>query len=101
MYDTYGVDNPGDFSTVFGSRVWNFKERLIYHPLETLKLTARAGYYFRERNKPGDTQDRYRDFNGGLKANYTFNTLSNLEVGYTFDQYDKSDYQVLYKNDVS
>ena len=61
---------------------------------------ARAGYYFRERNKPGDTQDRYRDFNGGLKANYTFNTLSNLEVGYTFDQYDKSDYQVLYKNDV-
>ena len=98
--DTYGVDNPGDFSTVFGSRVWNFKERLIYHPLETLKLTARAGYYFRERNKPGDTQDRYRDFNGGLKANYTFNTLSNLEVGYTFDQYDKSDYQVLYKNDV-
>ena len=68
--------------------------------METLKLTARAGYYFRERNKPGDTQDRYRDFNGGLKANYTFNTLSNLEVGYTFDQYDKSDYQVLYKNDV-
>lgn len=51
--DTYAVDNPGDFSTVFGSRVWNFKERLIYRPLETLKLTGRAGYYFRERNKPG------------------------------------------------
>ena len=26
--------------------------------------------------------------------------MSNLEVGYTFDQYDKSDYQSLYKNDV-
>lgn len=51
--DTYAVDNPGDFSTVFGSRVWNFKERLIYRPLETLKLTGRVGYYFRERNKPG------------------------------------------------
>lgn len=51
--DTYAVDNPGDFSTVFGSRVWNFKERLIYRPLETLKLTGRASYYFRERNKPG------------------------------------------------
>ena len=98
--DTYAVDNPGDFSTVFGSRVWNFKERLIYHPLETLKLTGRAGYYFRERNKPGDTQDRYRGFSGGMKANYTFNIMSNLEVGYTFDQYDKSDYQSLYKNDV-
>ena len=98
--DTYAVDNPGDFSTVFGSRVWNFKERLIYRPLETLKLTGRAGYYFRERNKPGDTQDRYRGFSGGMKANYTFNIMSNLEVGYTFDQYDKSDYQSLYKNDV-
>ena len=98
--DTYAVDNPGDFSTVFGSRVWNFKERLIYRPLETLKLTGRASYYFRERNKPGDTQDRYRGFSGGMKANYTFNIMSNLEVGYTFDQYDKSDYQSLYKNDV-
>ena len=98
--DTYAVDNPGDFSTVFGSRVWNFKERLIYRPLETLKLTGRVGYYFRERNKPGDTQDRYRGFSGGMKANYTFNIMSNLEVGYTFDQYDKSDYQSLYKNDV-
>lgn len=98
--DTYNVDKEGDFSTVFGSRVWNFKERLIYRPQEALKLTAKAGYYFRERNKPGDTQDRYRDFSGGLKANYTLNTLSNLEVGYTFDQYDKSDYQMLYKNDV-
>lgn len=98
--DTYAVDNPGDFSTVFGSRVWNFKERLIYRPLETLKLTGRVSYYFRERNKPGDTQDRYRGFSGGMKANYTFNIMSNLEVGYTFDQYDKSDYQSLYKNDV-
>ena len=35
-----------------------------------------------------------------MKANYTFNIMSNLEVGYTFDQYDKSDYQSLYKNDV-
>ena len=98
--DTYAVDNPGDFSTVFGSRVWNFKERLIYRPLETLKLTGRVGYYFRERNKPGDTQDRYRGFSGGMKANYTFNIMSNLEVGYTFDQYDKSDYLPQDANDV-
>ena len=56
-----------------------------------MKLTARGGYYFRERDKTGDSKDRYRDFSGGLKANYDFNIMSNLEVAYTFDQYDKSE----------
>ena len=51
---------------------WNVKERLVYRPIEQLKLTARGGYYFRERDKTGDSKDRYRDFSGGLKANYDF-----------------------------
>lgn len=87
-------------TTIFGNRTWNVKERLVYRPIEQLKLTARGGYYFRERDKTGDSKDRYRDFSGGLKANYDFNIMSNLEVAYTFDQYDKSDYLTSYKYDV-
>lgn len=98
--DSYNTNKAGVYSTVFGHQVWNFKERITYSPTDKLKLTARAGYYFRERNNAVDTKERYRDFNGGLKANYNFNTQSNLEAYYTFDQYDKSDFLTLYKNDI-
>ena len=98
--DSYDTGKDGAYSTVFGHEVWNFKERIMYTPNEKLRLTARAGYYFRERNNSIDSKQRYRDFNSGLKANYDFNRMSNLEVYYTFDQYDKSDYLTLYKNDV-
>lgn len=97
--DSYNVPN-GDYTTVYGNQSWNFKEQLTYRPSEAIKLTARAGYYFRERDKLGDSKDRYRDFSGGAKMNYDLNTLSNLEVAYTFDQYDKSDYLNLYQSDV-
>ena len=97
--NSYNVPD-GDYTTVYGNRTWNFKEQLIYRPSKDMKLTARAGYYFRERDKSGDSKDRYRDFSGGMKMNYDLNNQSNLEVAYTFDQYDKSDYLNLYKNDV-
>ena len=50
MSDSYDVPE-GDVTTIFGNRTWNVKERLVYRPIEQLKLTARGGYYFRERDK--------------------------------------------------
>lgn len=93
-------ESVGDYSTVYGNETWNFKERLIYTVNDHLKLTGRAGYFFRERNISETSKDRYRDFSGGLKANYTFDKNNDLEVGYTFDQYDKSDYLPLSGNDI-
>ena len=90
----------GDYTTINGNKTWNVKERLMFTPNEQLRLTARAGYYFRERDASSETKNRYRGFSGGLKGNYDFNTKSNLELAYTFDQYDKSDYLVSYKNDI-
>lgn len=90
----------GDFSKVYGSKTWNFKERMIYTANDNLKLTGRAGYFFRERGKSATTKDRYRDFSGGVKGNYTFNADNDLELAYSFDQYDKSDYLVQGSNDV-
>ena len=81
-----------DFSKVYGNRTWNFKERLIYMPSDKLKLTGRLGYFFRERDKSASAKDRYRDFSGGLKGNYSFRKSNSLELSYSFDQYDKSDY---------
>ena len=90
---TVGKDGEeNDFSRVYGNRTWNFKERLVYTPTDRLKLTGRLGYFFRERDKSTSSKDRYRDFSGGLRSNYTFNKRSDLELSYSFDQYDKSDY---------
>lgn len=98
--DSYNMKNEGDYSTFYGSESWNFKERLVYTVNDNLKLTGRAGYFFRERDSQPESKDRYRDFSGGAKANYAFNSLSDLEVSYSFDQYDKGDYLVKNKSDL-
>lgn len=88
------------FKKVYGSKTWNFKERLVYTANDHLKLTARAGYFFRQRDKSQTNKDRYRDFSGGLRGNYTFDKNNDLEVAYSFDQYDKSDFLTQTSRDV-
>lgn len=88
------------FKKVYGDKTWNFKERLVYTASDQLKLTARAGYYFREREKSASLTDRYRSFSGGVKGNYIFDKNNDLEVAYSFDQYDKSNYLMQTNSDV-
>lgn len=97
-----GTDNKeiGDYSKIYGHSTFNAKERLIYSPLDNLKFTARAGYFFRERDSSESLKDRYRGFSGGLKGNYTIGKSDDLELSYSFDQYDKSDYMVANSLDV-
>ncbi|MDE6445739.1 MAG: TonB-dependent receptor [Alistipes sp.] len=94
------LKNAGDYSTVYGSRTWNFKERLTYDATEKLGFTARAGYFFRERNSSEASKERYRDFSGGISGRYDIDDRNRLEICYSFDQYDKSDYGVRNKTDV-
>ena len=62
--DSYNV-KQGDYTTINGNKTWNVKERLMFTPNEQLRLTARAGYYFRERDASSETKNRYRGFSGG------------------------------------
>lgn len=93
-------EEVGDYSMIYGNSTLNIKERLIYTPIDNLKFTARAGYFFRERNSSESQKDRYRSFTGGLKGNYNITDKDDLEVAYSFDQYDKSDYLVFGDLDV-
>ena len=97
-----GTDNPevGDYSTIYGNSTLNLKERLIYTVTDDLKFTARAGYFFRERDASESIKDRYRSFSAGLKGNYSLAVNDDLELAYAFDQYDKSDYLVPNDRDV-
>lgn len=90
----------GEALPTYGSKSYNIKERLIWKLHDNVKLTGRAGYFFRERESGTVSHERYRDFNDGLKANWTINPLQDLEVAYSFDQYDKSDLNMLTHKDI-
>lgn len=94
--DSYRVcDDPGDecdYRIVPAQRTWNFTDRVTYRPMRSLKLSARAGYYFKEREYNVDTPDRYRSFSGGVRGEWAIDAGQNLELSYAYDQYDKSDY---------
>ena len=98
--DSYAMPSEGDYNTFYGGYNWSIKERLQYEPLEGLKFTARAGYFFRERDLQSDTRDRYRDFSGGLKGEWEIDESNRLELSYGYDQYDKSDYLLFNDTDV-
>jgi outer membrane receptor for ferrienterochelin and colicins len=97
---SYNFKNEGDYSSFYGGHNWNFKERLAFQATDNIKLIGRAGYYFRERNSGATTHDRYRDFSAGLRGIYDISKNDNLEVSYSFDQFDKSDFMLLTSSDV-
>ena len=98
----HNAENPETqiVSTIFGDRTWNVKDRLTYKPTDHLTLTGRAGYFFREVVRTADTPERYRDFSAGLKGFWDITSRDNLEVSYSFDQYDKSDFHKINRLDV-
>lgn len=98
--DSISLKNEGDYSKVYGSWNYNVKQQLIYRPFDRLKLTGKAGYYFRQRDASEDVKDNYRDFSGSLKAEYELAEADDLTLSYTFDQYDKSNFLVAGSRDV-
>ena len=98
--DTYNVGGNGDFNTVYGNRVTSIKDRLVYTPTDDLKFIARAGYYERERDSDALVKDRYRGLNGGLKGEWDISDAAGLEVSYSYDEYNKSDYMTTEKTDL-
>lgn len=98
--DSYDFRNPGEYTRFYGGYTWNFKERLTVDATDRLRLTGRAGYFFRERNSTDASHDRYRDFSGGLRGSYAISRQSDIELSYSFDQYDKSDYILSSNKDI-
>ena len=48
--DSIPLKNDGDYSKIYGSWNYNIKQQLVYRPFDRLKLTGKAGYYFRQRD---------------------------------------------------
>ena len=101
-YDVHSSPDPITrvITQIYGNRTFNVKDQLVVTPLEGLKFTARAGYYFREIPRITDTPERYRDYSGGLKGQWDINDNHEIEIAYAFDQYDKSNYMKISGLDV-
>ena len=89
-----------DFRHVYGGRTFSAKDKLQYSPTDNLTLTARAGYYFKELTTDVDVYERFRDFTGGLRAEWDITAKDRLEISASYDQYDKSDLLRLWERDV-
>lgn len=103
--DNFNVQNGAEpvtrvVSTIYGNESWVFNDKFTYTPFAGLKLTARAGYFFREVSRVADSPERYRDFTAGLRGVWQLDSSNNLELTYSFDQYDKSNYYKLTSLDV-
>lgn len=79
----------------YGDNTFNVKDQLIWRPVSAFRLTAKAGYFFREQVRSETIPERYRNFTGGLRGNWDITKHDNLEVCYNFDQYDKSEFRKL------
>lgn len=84
----------------YGDKTVNATERLTWSPRKEFRLTADAGYFFRQQVRTESVPERYRGFTGGLRGTWDITGSDRLEVSYHFDQYDKSDYRRLEHIDV-
>lgn len=103
--DNFDVHSAADpvtriISTVYGDRTLNLKDQLVWSPSRNVEIGGRVGYFFRQTTRTADQPERYRDFNGGLRIDWTLSDHDMLQANYAFDQYDKSDYQKLRKLDI-
>ena len=94
------LKNSGNIGNIYGFNSLDIKDKFSYSYKEIFKITARAGYFFRERSTQELSHERYRDFSGGLKGEYHITGTDDLTLSYTFDQYDKSDYSMADRLDV-
>lgn len=95
--DDYSFDNGKNpvavtVKTFYGDKTLNVKDRLVWRPMAGLRLTGRAGYFYREQVRSEAIPERYRAFTGGLRGDWDISDRDRLELSYNFDQYDKSDY---------
>ena len=101
-YDVHSAANPATriISSGYGDKRLNIRDQLVWSPTENFHLTGRAGYFFRETERSADQPERYRDFTGGLRMNWSISERDELQASYAFDQYDKSDYQRITRLDI-
>lgn len=82
----------GDFSKAYATHSWNVRDRATVTFSDEASITGRAGYFWRQRNSSIVSHERYSDISAGLSARW-----KDLTAKYSFDEYDKFDYEIASK----
>lgn len=88
---TDAFDTESKIHDIYGGNTVNVKERLTYRITDDLRLIGRGGYFNRTSDRANYT-DHYYDYTAGLRSVWQIDGNQNLEVSYSFDQYDKARY---------
>lgn len=88
---TDAFDTESKIQNIFGWNTFNVKERLTFRVNDRLRFIARGGYFARVSNR-ANYDDHYHDYSGGLRSVWEIDGTQNLELSYSYDQYDKSRY---------
>ena len=90
-FDSRGeIDFPrrGEFIRAYATQSWNVKDRATVTLGDDASVTARAGYFWRQQKTTSSSYDRFRDVSAGITARW-----KDLVARYSFDSYDKMDYE--------
>ncbi|MDE7141822.1 MAG: TonB-dependent receptor, partial [Muribaculaceae bacterium] len=82
-------DTESKIHDIYGGETFSVRERLTFRAADNIRLTARGGFYRRTSDRHNYT-DRYTDYNGGLRGLWDIDDSQDLEVTYSYDQYDKA-----------
>ncbi|MDR0604428.1 MAG: TonB-dependent receptor [Bacteroidales bacterium] len=95
IYEEETITDTSKYSTeVKGYKDFSINQKFIYTPVQSLKLTAKGGYYWHEDlglAKNNKRNDLYQGGNASLRANWEITKKQNIEFAYNFDLYDKFD----------
>lgn len=86
---TDAFDTESKIHEIYGGSTLNIKERLTYRLSDRLRLIARGGYFARVSDR-ANYDDHYHDYNGGLRGIWDIDDSQNLQLSYSYDQYDKA-----------
>ncbi len=87
--------NKGDFSKAYATQSWNVKDRATITLSDDASITARVGYFWRQRKSTIVAYDRYSDISAGLSARW-----KDFTAKYSFDTYNKYDYELASKRQI-
>ena len=88
---TDAFDTESKIHSIYGGNTLNIKERLVFRASDRLRLIARGGYFSRVSHR-ANYDDHYHDYSGGLRGVWEIDDSQNLELSYSYDQYDKARY---------
>lgn len=88
---TDAFDTESSIHNIFGGNTLNVKERLTFRVNDDLRFIARGSYFDRVSTR-ANYDDHYHDYSGGLRSVWQIDESQNLELSYSYDQYDKARY---------